>query len=90
MSKDKGYQKFFKGRKQKLTKKIKISPTEKKKYILSTDTDFEILEKSKKLEKLKLNRDDKFLVKIIKTQLEDDWRKHLLSTLNKLTRKHRE
>ena len=87
--KDKEYQKLLEGRKEKLTKKIRISSSEKKKYTLSTDTDFEILEKCKQLEKLKLNKDDRLLVKIIKTQLEDDWRKYLLKTLNQLIKKYK-
>ena len=89
LAKDKEYQRLLKERRQKLTKKIKISPLEKKKYILSANTDFEILEKCKKLEKLKLNKSDRDLVRLIKTQLEDDWRKYLLSTLNKLMRKYK-
>lgn len=87
--KNKEYQKLLKGRKQKLTKKIKISPAERKKYILSTDKDFEILGKCKQLEKLKLNKDDKLLVRTIRTQLEDDWRKYLLDILNKLMNRHK-
>ena len=56
----------------------------KKKYKLPTKEDREILEKCKKLEKLKLNAKDKALVALIKSQLEDDWRKPLIETLNKL------
>jgi len=89
LAKDKEYQRFLKERKQKLTKKIRVSSIEKRKYILSTDSDFEILEKCKQLEKLKLNKEDKFLLKIIRTQLEDDWRKYLLNALNKLIGKYK-
>jgi len=89
LTRDKEYQKLLKERKRKLTKKIKISPNEKKKYVLSTDFDFEILEKCKKLEKLKLNKNDKFLIKFIKTQLEDDWRTPLINQLNKLMQKYK-
>ncbi len=89
LTKDKEYQKLLKERKQKLTKQFKITSAEKKKYVLLTDTDFEILGKCKQLEKVKLNKDDKFLVEIIKTQLEADWRKYLLKTLNKLMKKYK-
>lgn len=50
LSEDKDYQKLLKERKQKLTKRIRITSLEKKKYVLSTYTDFEILSKCKKLE----------------------------------------
>ncbi|MBC8501133.1 MAG: hypothetical protein ISS25_03995 [Nanoarchaeota archaeon] len=89
LDKDKEYQKIIKERKQKLTKHFKITKKEKKKYVLSTDEDFEILAKCKQLEKLKLTKDDKSLVEFLKTQLEDDWRKPLLKKLNNLLRKYK-
>lgn len=67
---------------------FKITQAEAKKYVLSTDGDFEILAKCKKLEKLNLTEEDKALVKLIKTQLEDDWRKPLVMSLNKLLEKY--
>ncbi|NQU98853.1 hypothetical protein HQ533_05270 [Candidatus Woesearchaeota archaeon] len=67
-----------------------LTPLEKKKYVMPTDRDFEILAKCKELEKLKLTKEDKLLVKFIKTQLERDWRKPLLVKLNKLLRKYKE
>lgn len=89
LARDKEYQKFLEERKQKLTKKVKVSPTEKKKYVLSTNTDFEILKRCKQLEKSKLKKDDRFLIKLIKSQLENDWRKYLLKNLDKLMRKYK-
>ena len=68
--------------------KYKVTTREKKKYLLPTDRDLEILAKCKLLEKLKLNKEDKTLVKFIKTQLEEDWRKPLLKMLNKLLKKY--
>lgn len=56
----------------------------KKKYKLPTKEDHEILAKCKKLEKLKLNAKDKALVALVKSQLEDNWRKPFIETLNKL------
>ncbi len=70
-----------------MIKKFKLTPSEKKKYVLPTDTDYEILDKCKKLEKMKLTKEERFLVKLIKTQLEADWRKPLLKVLNKLLKK---
>jgi hypothetical protein len=88
LAEDKEYQKLLKERKRKLDRRFKVALTEKKKYVLSTNTDFEILAKCKKLEKRKLTKEDKFLIKIIKAQLETDWRKSLLNTLNKLLNKY--
>lgn len=89
LEKDKDYQAIIKERKRKLTKQFKVTLTEKKKYVLSTDRDFEILGKCKQLEKLKLNKEDKFLVNFIKTQLVKDWRKPLLKELNQLSKKYK-
>jgi len=87
--KDKEYQKLLRKRKQKLTKQFKVALSEKKKYVLSTDSDFEILAKCKQLEKLKLTKEDRLLVKLIKTQLKDDWRRPILKTLNQLLKRYR-
>lgn len=89
LAKDKEYQKLLKERKRKLTKRFKVTPTEKRKYVLSTHADFKILAKCKQLEKLKLTKEDRYLVKFIKTQLEHDWRKPLLKTLNQLSKKYK-
>lgn len=89
LAKDKEYQKILKERKQKLGRRFKATPTEKKKYVLSLDTDFEILAKCKQLEKLKLTKEDKRLVKLIKTQLEENWRKSLLRMLTQLLKKYK-
>lgn len=62
---------------------------EKKKYLLPEKRDLEILDKCKQLEKLELNKEDRFLVEFIKTQLELDWRAHLLEALNKLIKKYK-
>jgi len=56
----------------------------KNKYKLPTKEDHDILAKCEQLEKLKLNVKDKALVALVKSQLEDDWRKPLIETLNKL------
>jgi len=89
LKEDKEYQKLFMERKKKLSKQTKATFLEKKKYVLSTDTDFEILSKCKQLQKYKLMTTDKALVELIKSQLEDDWRKPLIQALNRLQRKYR-
>lgn len=60
-----------------------------KKYVLKEERDFEILDKCKQLEKKRLTKEDKFWVRFLKTQLEDDWRKPLLRVLNGLLRKYK-
>lgn len=85
---DSEYQNLLRERKQELTKTFKITQVEAKKYALSTDTDFEILAKCKQLEKLNLSDDDRKQVRLIKTQLEDDWRGSLLELLKSLLRKY--
>ena len=59
-----------------------------KKYVLKTKRDIKMLNLCKRLEKLKLSKKDKYLVALIKTQLERDWRKYLLNALEKLLRKY--
>jgi len=58
------------------------------KYVLKTKRDLEILNLCKRLEKLKLSKKDKDLVALIKTQLERDWRKYLLTELEELLKKY--
>ncbi len=79
---DKEYQKALGERKASLREKLKFSKAEEKKYVLSTDEDYEILSKTKKLEKSKLDKSGMELVRLIKTQLELDWRKPLLKKLD--------
>ena len=61
-----------------------LTKAEKKKYVLKDKKDLVILAKVKELEKRKLNKKDKEVVKLIKTQLKDDWRTPLIKYLNKL------
>ena len=84
---DKQYQKLLKERQKQLTKRFPLTKTEKRKYVMSTNQDYEILEKVKQLEKLKLTKQEEILVKLMKTQLEYDWRKYLIQELNKLMKK---
>ncbi|MBS3132576.1 hypothetical protein J4470_00405 [Candidatus Woesearchaeota archaeon] len=72
-----------------MSEKLKLTSAEKKKYLLPTKADFEILDKCKQLEKSGLTKYDRFLANFIKTQLEKDWRKTLLKELNRLLRKYK-
>lgn len=67
---------------------MKLTKTEQRKYVMSTNEDYEILKKIKQLEKLKLTKEEKMLIWLIKTQLESKWRRYLLQTLNKLLKKY--
>ncbi len=49
--------------------------------------DIEILEKCKQLEKKQLTKEERTLVKLIKAQLEDDWRASLIKMIKKLLQK---
>lgn len=85
---DRKYQKILNEKKAKLTKKFAIATADQKKYVLATDDSYIILGKCKKLEKLKLSNDDKNLVKLIKSQLEDEWRKPLIKKLNEILKQY--
>ncbi|NQS90058.1 ClbS/DfsB family four-helix bundle protein [Patescibacteria group bacterium] len=77
-----------KDRKSKLRKKFKASNKDLKRYVLSTNQDYEILEMIYKLEDKKLLAQDKRLVQLIRTQLEDDWRAPLQKILGTLFKKY--
>ena len=89
MLKDKEYQKILKQKKQKISKQIPLTKVEKRNYVMSTHEDYEILSEVKKLEKLNLNKEEKFIVKFVRSQLELDWRKELVKELNKMLARHK-
>ncbi|MBT4376958.1 hypothetical protein HOD29_06295 [archaeon] len=89
LSKDKEWQKLLKEKKNKRKTKLKITFKDSKKYVLATDIDIEILGTCKKLEKKHLNKEDKKVVELIKSQLKDEWRTPLTKYLNKLTKKYK-
>jgi len=62
---------------------------ERRRYVLKKKSDLEILARCKELEKARLPKGDTILVRLIKSQLKDDWRKPLLKELNRLIRKYR-
>ncbi len=76
-------------RKKKLKKSFKLTKSEKEKYALSLDKDWEILKACKGLEKKKLNSEDKKMVSLIRSQLEVEWRKPLIRELTRLSKKYR-
>ncbi len=64
--------------------KIKLTNYEKKNYLLKDDKDLMILSKIKRLENKKLNNKDKEILKLIRTQLKNDWRTPLIKYLSKM------
>ena len=66
-----------------------ITALDRKKYVLGDEEDLAILGKVKLLEMKKLENKDKEILKLIKTQLEKDWRKPLIVYLNKLIKKYK-
>ena len=83
------YMKILNDRWLRLTQKFKAKLKDKKRYILSTDQDYEILAKLYHLESKKLSIHDKEFVHLIRTQLEHDWRTPILKLLNRLTKKYK-
>ena len=61
----------------------------RKRYVLSTDQDYEILGKVYRLEQVKLSDKDKALIRLIRTQLEHHWRTPILNFLDKLLNKYK-
>lgn len=89
LKKDKEYQRLLKSKRIEIHGLARITETKKKRYVLSVGDDLQILEKCKRLEKLKLTKEDAALVKLIKAQLEHDWRIPLIKELNRLMRKYK-
>lgn len=87
---DREYMEILKRRWLKLTKEFPVKPPDRKRYILSTDQDYEILNKIYKLERKRLSDKDKALVKLVRTQLEHHWRTPILKFLNGLLKKYSE
>lgn len=68
---------------------IKITSADRKRYPLPDKSDLEILRKIKYLEKMKITKSEKDLLKLIRSQLLDNWRKPLIVILNKMIKKYR-
>ncbi len=61
----------------------------RKKYLLDNKVDLIILRKVKNLEKKRLSKEDRYIVNLIKTQLEKNWRKYLITSLNKISKRYK-
>ncbi len=60
---------------------MKITRSEKRNYVLKDKKDLIILSKIKELEKKKLDKRDKEILKLIRTQLKSEWRNPLINYL---------
>ena len=69
-------------------KKTNVTKKEKQKYALKLKIDLDTFIRIKKLENKKLNKEDKKLLKFIKSQLEYNWRKPLIKELDKIEKKY--
>lgn len=86
---DSRHQQLIAERKQRLTVDRTIATSEEdNRYVLSTDQDYEILDKIHQLEARPFSDADHGLVRLIRTQLEADWRSPLIEKLNKLLGKY--
>ncbi len=66
----------------------RFTPTKgEQKYVLKEKRDLEILALCDKMEGKRLSKPDRKLVKLIKTQLEEDWRTPLLQALKNVARR---
>jgi len=68
---------------------MKITKYEKKSYVFKEPRDYKILAKIKELERKNLTKNDKEIIKLIRTQLKDDWRLDLIKYLNKLLKRYK-
>lgn len=88
MEQDKDFQSALAEKKQQIGNKYGVNKEDEKKYLLPLEVDYEILSKIKELETKQLNDEDSRLVKVIKAQLEEEWRKPLMEELNQLLEKY--
>lgn len=68
---------------------MKLIDYEIKTYVLNDKEDLIILSKIKKVEKMKVNKQDSEVIKLIRTQLEKNWRTPLIRYLDKLLIKYK-
>ena len=68
-----------------------IIPTsyEKKNYILKDKEDLIILSKIRSLKNMNINNKDKEMIRLIKTQLKQNWRNPLINYLNNVIRRYK-
>lgn len=65
------------------------SQEEKRKYVLSEERDYVILDKIHGLEAKNISSEDREVIKFIRTQLEKEWREPIIEFLDKLAEKYK-
>lgn len=88
MEADEAYQNILSARRKALTKKFGVTEEDAKKYVLSTDEDWEILGKIYQLEEKPLSAEDKKFVAFLRTQLEHEWRVPIVQALDNLLKRY--
>ncbi|MBS3075088.1 hypothetical protein J4429_01370 [Candidatus Pacearchaeota archaeon] len=68
---------------------MKITNYEKKNYVLKDKKNLKILLIIKRLEKNDLDKKDKEILNLARTQLKKDWQTPLITYLNKLIKKYK-
>lgn len=88
LNEDKKFQEILQERKQQIKNKLGVSDEDEEKYLLSKEEDYKILAKARELESKQLTNEDKEIVRLVLTQLEEEWREPLLDKLNELLKKY--
>ena len=89
LNQDKEFQEILKERKREIKNKLGVSNKDEEKYLLSREEDYEILAKVRELESKQLNDEDKEIVGLVLTQLEEKWRETLLGEIDQMLKKNR-
>ena len=63
---------------------MRLTGYEKRNYVMKDKNDFVILSKIRKLEKRKLGRKEREMIKLVRTQLKRTWRAPLIRHLDKM------
>ena len=63
---------------------MKLTSYEKRNYVMEDEKDFIILSKIRKLERKKLGKSQKEMVRLIRSQLKKNWRLPLIKQWDKL------
>ena len=87
---DHEYKTILKQKLARLSKVFKIKSSDKKRYSMATNEDYEILGKIYRLEAKPISKHDHDLIQLIRTQLEHHWRTPIIKFLDKLLKKYHE
>ncbi len=68
---------------------MKLNDYEKRNYVLNDERDLVILGKIKEIERYDIKKEEKEIIKLIRTQLKSDWRTPLIKYLDKLIVKYK-